>query len=195
MKLAMETSHRAAMPCFNIVGSARSHAARCCCFYPAIAERMTTNAALGARLSFIRNDLADPADLPRFVDAIFAAFSAPSSAWSIMPAYPRSHGATCSTSPPRAMTRTSPCLQEDARGRGRLSRKRAPSRVHILFKCCHRSSRAREVCDVQSGGRHDDEAVCHSPRAQRYRRIRGCPARSDPHADDRRGSVAFRQAA
>jgi 3-oxoacyl-[acyl-carrier protein] reductase len=41
---------------------------------PAIAERMTTNAALGARLSFIRNDLADPADLPRFVDAIFAAF-------------------------------------------------------------------------------------------------------------------------
>jgi NAD(P)-dependent dehydrogenase (short-subunit alcohol dehydrogenase family) len=38
---------------------------------PAIAERMTTNAttnttnaALGARLSFIRNDLADPGDLP-----------------------------------------------------------------------------------------------------------------------------------
>jgi NAD(P)-dependent dehydrogenase (short-subunit alcohol dehydrogenase family) len=41
---------------------------------PAIAERMTTNAALGTCLSFIRNDLADPADLPRFVDAIFAAF-------------------------------------------------------------------------------------------------------------------------
>jgi NAD(P)-dependent dehydrogenase (short-subunit alcohol dehydrogenase family) len=41
---------------------------------PAIAEGMTTNAALGACLSFIRNDLADPADLPRFVDAIFAAF-------------------------------------------------------------------------------------------------------------------------
>jgi len=41
---------------------------------PAIAERMTTNAALSAHLSFIRNDLADPADLPRFVDAIFAAF-------------------------------------------------------------------------------------------------------------------------
>jgi NAD(P)-dependent dehydrogenase (short-subunit alcohol dehydrogenase family) len=40
---------------------------------PAIAERITTNAALSARLSFIRNDLADPADLPRFVDAIFAA--------------------------------------------------------------------------------------------------------------------------
>ena len=35
---------------------------------PAIAERMTTNAttnaALGARLSFIRSDLADPGDLP-----------------------------------------------------------------------------------------------------------------------------------
>jgi 3-oxoacyl-[acyl-carrier protein] reductase len=41
---------------------------------PAIAERMTTNAAPGARLSFIRNDLADPGDLPRFVDPIFAAF-------------------------------------------------------------------------------------------------------------------------
>ena len=41
---------------------------------PAIAERMTTNAALGARLSFIGDDLADPGDLPRFVDAIFTAF-------------------------------------------------------------------------------------------------------------------------
>ncbi len=45
---------------------------------PAIAERITTNAAPGARLSFIRNfirnDLADPGDLPRFVDAIFTAF-------------------------------------------------------------------------------------------------------------------------
>jgi NAD(P)-dependent dehydrogenase (short-subunit alcohol dehydrogenase family) len=41
---------------------------------PAIAERMTPSAALGVRLSFIRIDLADPADLPRFVDAIFAAF-------------------------------------------------------------------------------------------------------------------------
>jgi 3-oxoacyl-[acyl-carrier protein] reductase len=41
---------------------------------PAIAERMTTNAAPGARLFFVRNDLADPADLSRFVDAIFAAF-------------------------------------------------------------------------------------------------------------------------
>jgi 3-oxoacyl-[acyl-carrier protein] reductase len=40
---------------------------------PAIAERMTPSAALGARLSFIRIDLADPADLPRFLDAIFAA--------------------------------------------------------------------------------------------------------------------------
>jgi hypothetical protein len=30
----------------------------------AIAERITTNAALGAHLSFIRNDLADPGDLP-----------------------------------------------------------------------------------------------------------------------------------
>jgi len=35
---------------------------------------MTTNAAPGARLSFIRNDLADPGDLPRFVDAIFTGF-------------------------------------------------------------------------------------------------------------------------
>jgi len=34
----------------------------------------TTNAAPGARLSFIRNGLAGPADLPRFVDAIFTAF-------------------------------------------------------------------------------------------------------------------------
>ena len=40
----------------------------------AIAERITTNAALGAHLSFIRNDLADPGDLPRFGDAIFTAF-------------------------------------------------------------------------------------------------------------------------
>ena len=56
----------------------------------AIAERTTTNAttnaALGARLSFIRNDLADPGDLPRFVDAIFTAFGT-SSVWSIMLAY------------------------------------------------------------------------------------------------------------
>jgi NAD(P)-dependent dehydrogenase (short-subunit alcohol dehydrogenase family) len=28
----------------------------------------------GARLSFIRNDLADPGDLPRFGDAMFTAF-------------------------------------------------------------------------------------------------------------------------
>jgi len=41
---------------------------------PAIAERMTTDAAPGPRLSFVRNDLADPADLSHFVDAIFAAF-------------------------------------------------------------------------------------------------------------------------
>ena len=41
---------------------------------PAIADHMTTKAAPGARLSFVRNDLADPADLSRFVDAIFAAF-------------------------------------------------------------------------------------------------------------------------
>jgi 3-oxoacyl-[acyl-carrier protein] reductase len=41
---------------------------------PAIADRMTAKAAPGARLSFVRNDLADPADLSRFVDAIFAAF-------------------------------------------------------------------------------------------------------------------------
>jgi NAD(P)-dependent dehydrogenase (short-subunit alcohol dehydrogenase family) len=41
---------------------------------PAIAERMTTNAAPRARLSFIRNDLADPGDLPRFADATFIAF-------------------------------------------------------------------------------------------------------------------------
>ena len=34
----------------------------------------TTNAAPAARLSFIRNDLADPGDVPRFVDAIFIAF-------------------------------------------------------------------------------------------------------------------------
>jgi hypothetical protein len=32
MKLAMETSHRAAVLCFNIVGSARSHPARCYCY-------------------------------------------------------------------------------------------------------------------------------------------------------------------
>ncbi len=41
---------------------------------PAIAESMTTNAAPGARLSFVKNDLADSADLPRFVDEMFAAF-------------------------------------------------------------------------------------------------------------------------
>jgi NAD(P)-dependent dehydrogenase (short-subunit alcohol dehydrogenase family) len=40
---------------------------------PAIAERMTNNAAPGARLSF-RNDRTDPGDLPRFADAIFTAF-------------------------------------------------------------------------------------------------------------------------
>ena len=31
-KLAMETSHRAAVPCFNIVGIARSLPARCYCY-------------------------------------------------------------------------------------------------------------------------------------------------------------------
>jgi len=41
---------------------------------PAIAKNMTTTAAPGARLSFISNDLADSADLPRFVDKMFAAF-------------------------------------------------------------------------------------------------------------------------
>jgi NAD(P)-dependent dehydrogenase (short-subunit alcohol dehydrogenase family) len=35
---------------------------------------MTTNAAPGARLSFIGNDRADRGDLPGFVDAIFTAF-------------------------------------------------------------------------------------------------------------------------
>ena len=40
---------------------------------PAIAERVTNNAAPGARLSF-SNDLTDPGDLPRFADAIFTAF-------------------------------------------------------------------------------------------------------------------------
>jgi NAD(P)-dependent dehydrogenase (short-subunit alcohol dehydrogenase family) len=41
---------------------------------PAIAERMTTNAPPGAHLSFVKNELVDPADLLRFVYAIFAAF-------------------------------------------------------------------------------------------------------------------------
>lgn len=41
---------------------------------PAIAERMTTNVAPGAHLSFVKNELVDPTDLPRFVYAIFAAF-------------------------------------------------------------------------------------------------------------------------
>jgi NAD(P)-dependent dehydrogenase (short-subunit alcohol dehydrogenase family) len=71
---------------------------------PAIAERMTNNAAAGARLSF-RNDLTDPGDLPRFADAIFNSLpSATLTVWSIMLAYLRSHKATCSTSPPKAMT-------------------------------------------------------------------------------------------
>ena len=60
---------------------------------PAIAERMTTNAttnttnaALGARLSFIRNDLADPGDLPAS-QMQYSLDSATSSVWSIMVAY------------------------------------------------------------------------------------------------------------
>jgi hypothetical protein len=40
---------------------------------PAIAKSMTANVTPGARLSFIKNDLADRADLPRFVDEMFAA--------------------------------------------------------------------------------------------------------------------------
>jgi 3-oxoacyl-[acyl-carrier protein] reductase len=41
---------------------------------PAIANSTTANVAPGARISFVKNDLADSADLPPFVDQIFAAF-------------------------------------------------------------------------------------------------------------------------
>jgi len=39
-------------------------------------------------------------------------------------------------------------LQEDARGRRRLSGQRAIGRIHILLECRHRSPGARGVCDV-----------------------------------------------
>ena len=44
---------------------------------PAIAESVTTNAAPGARLSFVKNDLADSANLPRFVDEMFSSMKCP----------------------------------------------------------------------------------------------------------------------
>ena len=44
---------------------------------PAIAKSMTANVAPGARISFVKNDLADSVDLPRFVDEMFAAFGHP----------------------------------------------------------------------------------------------------------------------
>ena len=125
---------------------------------PAIAERMTTNttnAALGARLSFIRNDLADPGDLPassmQYSLPSFTAFGHIERLVNNAGLSAKSRGELFDVSAEsydlrRECAVRSPCpgrLQEDARGRGRLSRKRAFGRVHILLECCHRSPGAR----------------------------------------------------
>jgi NAD(P)-dependent dehydrogenase (short-subunit alcohol dehydrogenase family) len=44
---------------------------------PAIAKSMTASVAPAARISFVKNDLADSADLPRFVDEMFSSMKCP----------------------------------------------------------------------------------------------------------------------
>jgi len=128
---------------------------------PAIAERMTTNAALGARLSFIRNDLADPGDLPRFVDAIFTAFG---HIECLVNNAAYLHKATCSTSPPRAdldfavnargaFFLPKPSARRCSRPRPTFPKARVRSCSYPPPMLSSQPRSAGGVCDFQSNGR------------------------------------------
>jgi 3-oxoacyl-[acyl-carrier protein] reductase len=167
---------------------------------PAIAGRMTTNAALGARLSFIRNDLADPADLPRFVDAIFTASGhieclvnnaglSAKSRGDLFDVSAESYGLNFAVNARGAFFLTQAVCKKMLAAEGDFPES-AIGRVHILLECCHRSPGARGVCDVQSDGRQTAKlfAIRLAPNGIAAYEV---PARSDSHADDRCGSVAF----
>jgi NAD(P)-dependent dehydrogenase (short-subunit alcohol dehydrogenase family) len=114
---------------------------------------MTTNAGPGARLSFIRNDLADPGDLPCFVDAIFTAFDhiaclvnnaglSAKSRGDLFDVSAESYDLNFAVNARGAIFLTQAASAEDARGRGDFPES-AIGRVHILPECCRRSPGAR----------------------------------------------------
>ena len=149
---------------------------------PAIAERITTNAAPpGARLFFIRNDLADPGDLP----ASSIQYSLPSfTAFGHIERLVNNAGLSAksrgdrSTSPPRAMT-----FAVNARGAFFLPRPCSLPRPTF--------PKARGgVCDVQSDGRQTAKlfGIRLAPNGIAVYEV---PTLSDSHADDRCGSIAF----
>ncbi len=130
---------------------------------PAIAERMTTNAttnttnaALGARLSFIRSDLADPGDLPassmQYSLPSFTAFGHIERLVNNTGLPAKSRGELFDVSaesydlrrecarcvlPAQAVCKKMLAAEAD------FPEKRAFGRVHILLECCHRSPGAR----------------------------------------------------
>ena len=170
---------------------------------PAIAERMTTNAttnaALGARLSFIRNDLADPGDLPRFVDAIFTGFGHIECLVNNAGLSAKSRGELFDVSaesydlrrecarcvlPAQAVCKKMLAAEADFP---------ESARSVVFISSSNAVIAAPErggVCDVQSDGRQTAKlfAIRLAPNGIAVYEV---PARSDSHADDRCGSIAF----
>ena len=171
---------------------------------PAIAERMTTNVAPGAHLSFVKNELVDPTDLPRFVYAIFAAFGhieclvnnagvSAKSRGDLLEVSAESHDLNFAANTRgaffliRAVCKKMPAADGDFPESAR-------SVVFISSSDAVIAAPVRGKYAMSKAAVANGDAVCHSPRSQRYRRVRS-PARFDSRANDRRGSVAFRQAA
>jgi 3-oxoacyl-[acyl-carrier protein] reductase len=168
---------------------------------PAIAERITTNAALSARLSFIRNDLADPADLPRFVDAIFAAFGhieclvsnaglSAKSRGDLFDVSAESYDLNFAVNARGAFFLTQAVVCKEMLAAEATFPK---ARSVVLISSSNAVIAAPErggVCDVQSDGRQTAKlfAIRLAPNGIAVYEV---PARSDSHADDRCGSVAF----
>jgi 3-oxoacyl-[acyl-carrier protein] reductase len=122
----------------------------------AIAADLVSRAAPGARLSFASGDLADLGDHPRFVDAIFDASgridcpvnkrrgirevargSSRCFRRKLQPELRRQHARSVLSHPGRRPA--------NAGDRGRLSRKRAFGRVHLILERRHRRSRTPRV--------------------------------------------------
>jgi NAD(P)-dependent dehydrogenase (short-subunit alcohol dehydrogenase family) len=177
---------------------------------PAIAERMTTNAttnttnaALGARLSFIRNDLADPGDLPassmQYSLPSFTAFGHIERLVNNtgLPAKSRGELFDVSAESYDLRRECARCvLPAQAVCKKMLAAEAdfpESARSVVFISSSNAVIAAPErggACDVQSDGRQTARlfAIRLAPNGIAVYEV---PARSDSHADDRCGSIAF----
>jgi 3-oxoacyl-[acyl-carrier protein] reductase len=145
--------------------------------------------------------------IPVIFPASSMQYSLPSgtwSVWSIMLAYLQSHEATCSTSPPRADLRReyarcvlptqAVCTQAVCKKMLAAEADFPESARSVVFISSSNAVIAAPdrggVCDVQSDGRQTAKlfAIRLAPNGIAVYEV---PARSESHADDRCGSIAF----